>query len=125
MIMEIGTHDPVAHMPTGWPLVDLARNPDPSEYADQVSTADGGVISAVLAARGDAGWEADADRDSTMAARLAEYVKHLDTLAGQWERSEGEFGQAYPDQSAFVDMINDMVGTWQAIRKITRGEGGR
>lgn len=120
--MEVGSHP---RLDTGWPLVDLSRNPDPSEYADQVPTADGGVISAALASRGESGWEQDADRDSAMATALAGYVKHLDDLAGRWESGDGEFGQAYPDQSAFVDMINDLVTTWQAIRKITRGEGGR
>lgn len=109
----------------GRPLVDLSANPDPSEYADQVPTGTGSTVSGVLAARGDRGWEADADRDSAMAARLAEYVRHLDDLARKWTKQEGSFSTPYPDQADFVDMINDFTDTWQAIRKITRGEGGR
>jgi hypothetical protein len=100
---------------TGWPLVDLSVNPDPSEYAEQVPTADGGVISAALAARGDQGWEADADRDSAMAARLAEHVRDMDASVAAW----------LADPSATVEEAERIMGIWQGIRKITRGEGGR
>lgn len=92
--------------------------------ADRWVTMPGGGIVPVRLNRAD-GWGQDEDRDSAMAQALSAHVRHLDDLVRQWERGEGEFGEAYPDQSVFVNLINDLTGTWSAIRKITRSNGGR
>lgn len=75
----------------------------------------GGIVPPALAARSDRGWEADADRDSAMAARLAEYVRDMDASVAAW----------LADPSATVEEAERIMGIWQDIRKITRGEGGR
>lgn len=88
-----------------------------------VTLADGGIVPVRLA-RAD-GWGQDEDRDSAMAQALSQHVKHLDDLVRGWERSEPPFDAPYPDQAEFVNLINALTGTWSAIRKITRSNGGR
>lgn len=79
--------------------------------SDMVTTDAGAMVPAKLAARGDAGWEFDVDRDSEMAAKLADLVKALDSLAERYRA--GQLFDAFTARQA--------IGIWEAIRRITQG----
>lgn len=92
--MDIGTHD----------------------YADQPGMGEGWVIlpgGGIVPTKLDrqAGWLADEDRDSTLAARLRELVTSLDVLTADYVR-----GGVDPKDGA-----DRMAQLWINIRKITQG----
>lgn len=81
--------------------------------SDMVATADGALMPARLAARGERGWDgADANRDSGDSAKLATLVRQMDQMADDVVNER----QAY----SAIRLANH----WQAIRKITRDNGG-
>lgn len=63
----------------------------------------------------DSGWGDDADRDSDAAAELARLVKVMDGLADDLLMGKVGHGVA----------AAKLASTWQAIRKITRENGGK
>lgn len=76
---------------------------------NMVATETGALVPAVLAARGDDGWEFDSDRDSEKAARLAGLVKDMDIMC--------EHVVAAHIPGAALKLAEQ----WQAIRRITQG----
>lgn len=78
-----------------------------------VEQASGALVPPRLADRGGRGWGDDADRDSASAAELARLVSQLDQMADDVVHGR----QAY----SAVRLANQ----WQAIRKITRDNGGK
>lgn len=81
-----------------------------------VAMPDGAVMPAKLADR-PGGWGGDEDRDSNQAAKLADLVRRLDSLATVW--TDG------PSDLDAVRWADDMATTWINIRKITRAAGGK
>lgn len=73
----------------------------------------GALVPERLADRDGRGWGDDADRDSASAAELARLVSQLDQMADDVVHGR----QAY----SAIRLANQ----WQAIRKITRGNGGK
>lgn len=78
-----------------------------------VTMPDGGIVPVRLA-RAD-GWGQDEDRDSAMAQALSGLVRDMDVKVAAWLR----------DANQGIDEAEDICRIWQAIRKITRSNGGR
>lgn len=76
--------------------------PEPQSYR---------IMPDTLAARGDAGWLDDGDRDSGQAARLAELVREMDAACAEILAREVSSGQLE---------LRAVARRWQAIRKITQ-----
>jgi len=79
--------------------------------SDMVTTPTGATMPAKLAARGEEGWEFDADRDSEKAAKLADLVKDMDRSVVAW----------LADSMATCEEAERIMGLWLDIRKITKG----
>ena len=111
--MEMGTHD------YDWTEAQRAKarqDTVPSldslkAKSDMVTMPGGAVMPARLAARGGAGWEFDADRDSEKAAQLAGLVADMDRSVAAW----------LSDSMATYEEAERIMGLWQDIRKITQG----
>lgn len=112
MISE-GTHDygraeaqrAKAHQATVPTLAELMAE------SDMVTTDAGTTMPAKLAARGDQGWEFDVDRDSEVAARLADLVKDMDATCEEIMRR---------NPHTHLE-LRALARRWQAIRRITQG----
>lgn len=82
--------------------------------ADHWVTMPGGGIVPVRLARVE-GWGQDEDRDSAMAQALSQHVKRMDELAREY----------FTTDATDAHIARHMAKTWEAIRKITRSNGGR
>lgn len=78
-----------------------------------VTRPDGAVVPQRL--NRDSGWGDDADRDSDAATKLAGLVKDMDAKVSAW----------LSDADQGIDEAEDICRIWQAIRKITRENGGK
>lgn len=79
---------------------------------NMVTTDAGTLMPAKLVARGESGWEFDANRDSEVAAKLAHLVKDMD------ETCQGILARKANRGNVELRML---ARRWQAIRKITQG----
>lgn len=83
-----------------------------------------GIMPDKLASR-ESGWGDDGDRDSTQAAKLSALVRDMDASVAAWREEWEGFDLDEGDAVLMAEEADRIMSIWQAIRVITRGEGGK